>query len=48
MGFIIITSFASAIMSQRWWWRLTWSVVALFFVVFLVAWVGWDMNKFQF
>ena len=48
MGFIIITSFATAIMSQRWWWRLIWSVVALFFVAFLVAWIGWDMNKFQF
>lgn len=42
-GVVILCSLINVFLLKKWWQRLIWVFIVLFFVAILTYWIGWDL-----
>ncbi|MDO4871638.1 MAG: hypothetical protein Q4A26_02835 [Candidatus Saccharibacteria bacterium] len=42
-GVVILCSLVNVFLLKKWWQRLIWVFIALFFIAILTYWIGWDL-----
>ena len=42
-GVVVLFSLVNIFLIKKWWKRLIWLSIALFFAAILVYWIGWDL-----